>query len=104
MPDGDDDDDEENVISLNKIKASVNLDGESKEDSDEEAEKLSQNNVKSLVSNVQPCFQPGSTPCYLLSHYMVYYNNNNNKFILCLEISKVNVCMIIIIISLADVE
>lgn len=70
-----DDDDGENVISLNKIKASVNLEDDQKSHSDADFEKPSLD-TKTFVSNVksQSSFQPGSTPSHLLSYFMVRYN------------------------------
>lgn len=78
----DDDDDGENVISLNNIKASVNLEDDQKSHSDASSEKLPYN-TKALMPNVklQSPFQPGSTPSHLLSYFMVQYNN---VYILCM--------------------
>lgn len=71
------DDDGENVISLDKIKASASLQDNEKEDSDDDDghSDVSPNNVK-IVADLQLCFQPGSTPSHLLSYYMVWCNNN----------------------------
>jgi len=68
----DDDDDGENVISLNKIKASVNLEDDQKSHSDAGSEKPSCD-TKAFIPNVklQSSFQPGSTPSHLLSYFMV---------------------------------
>lgn len=70
-----DDDDDENVISLNKIKASVNLEDDQKSHSDAGSEKLPCD-TKAFIPNVklQSSFQPGSTPSHLLSYFMVQYN------------------------------
>ncbi|CAL1674927.1 unnamed protein product [Lasius platythorax] len=70
---GDDDDDGENVISLNKIKSSVNLEDDQKSHSDAGSEKLPYNS-KAFMSNVklQSPFQPGSTPSHLLSYFMMW--------------------------------
>jgi len=75
LPD-DDDDDGENVISLNKIKASVNLEDDQKSHSDADFEKPSFD-TKACVPNIklQSSFQPGSTPSHLLSYFMVQYDN-----------------------------
>lgn len=75
LPD-DDDDDGENVISLNKIKASVNLEDDEKSHSDADFEKPSFD-MKACVPNIklQSPFQPGSTPSHLLSYFMVQYDN-----------------------------
>lgn len=72
-----DNDDGENVISLNKIKSSVNLEDDQKSRSDAGSEKLSYS-TKAFMPNVklQSPFQPGSTPSHLLSYFMVQYNNN----------------------------
>jgi len=72
----DDDDDGENVISLNKIKASVNLEDDQKSHSDADSEKPSCD-TKTFIPNIklQSSFQPGSTPSHLLSYFMVQYNN-----------------------------
>lgn len=71
-----DDDDDENVISLNKIKASVNLEDDEKSNFDVDSEKPSCD-TKTFIPNVklQSYFQPGSTPSHLLSYFMVRYNN-----------------------------
>ncbi|KAK2582311.1 hypothetical protein KPH14_004650 [Odynerus spinipes] len=69
--DYDDDDDGENVISLNKIKASV--DHEDDEKSDIISEKV-QDDIKTFVpeKRIQPPFQPGSSPIHLLSRFMMW--------------------------------
>lgn len=74
LPD-DDDDDAENVISLNKIKASINLEDDQKSNSDVGSEKAPCD-TKTFMSNIklQSSFQPGSTPSHLLSYFMVKYN------------------------------
>jgi len=66
----DDDDDGENVISLDKIKASVNLEDDQRSHSDAGSEKY---DTKVSIPNVklQSPFQPGSTPSHLLSYFMV---------------------------------
>lgn len=66
-----DDDDDENMISLNKIKASVDLEDDQKSHS-AVSEKLPYDS-KAFMSNVklQSPFQPGSTPSHLLSYFMV---------------------------------
>lgn len=76
LPDDDDDDDGENIISLNKIKASVNLEDDQKSHSDEDFEKPPID-TKAFIPNVklQSSFQPGSTPSHLLSYFMVQYIN-----------------------------
>ncbi|XP_012277279.1 WD repeat and HMG-box DNA-binding protein 1 isoform X2 [Orussus abietinus] len=68
----DDDDDGENVISLNKIKSSVE-DGDTRSDFDAATEDP-QKEIKSLAIdiNLQQPFQPGSSPVHLLSRYMVW--------------------------------
>ncbi|KAL0104850.1 hypothetical protein PUN28_016473 [Cardiocondyla obscurior] len=68
-----DDDDDENIISLNKIKASVNIDDDQKNHSDAESEKPAFDR-KALIPNVklQSSFQPGSTPSHLLSYFMMW--------------------------------
>ncbi|XP_070155887.1 WD repeat and HMG-box DNA-binding protein 1 isoform X2 [Polyergus mexicanus] len=70
---GNDDDDGENVISLNNIKASVNLEDDQKSHSDASSEKLPYN-TKALMPNIklQSPFQPGSTPSHLLSYFMMW--------------------------------
>ncbi|KAL6444509.1 hypothetical protein ACFW04_001974 [Cataglyphis niger] len=70
---GNDDDDGENVISLNNIKASVNLEDDQKSHSDASSEKLPYN-TKAFMPNVklQSPFQPGSTPSHLLSYFMMW--------------------------------
>lgn len=68
----DDEDDAENVISLNKIKSSVNLDPDQKSISDVFTERIHEDNRKlSPEINLQEPFQPSSTPVHLLSRYMV---------------------------------
>ncbi|KAG7206975.1 hypothetical protein KM043_000866 [Ampulex compressa] len=74
MPDDDDDDDDgENVISLRKIKASVDIDDDEKSISDMESEKI-RHTTKSPAPEIylQPPFQPGSSPAHLLSRFMVW--------------------------------
>lgn len=63
------------MISLNKIKASVNLEDDQKSHSDADSEKAPRD-TKAFMPNikVQSSFQPGSTPSHLLSHFMVEYN------------------------------
>lgn len=73
MEDDEADDDGENAISLDKIKASL-LDNE-KEDSDDGSSEAPPKDVK-MVADLQSCFQPGSTPSHLLSYYMVRCNNS----------------------------
>lgn len=72
LPD-DEDDDGENVISLNKIKASVNLEDDEISHLDADSEKPPCD-TKSFIPNVklQSPFQPGSTPSHLLSYFMVW--------------------------------
>ncbi|XP_012148705.2 WD repeat and HMG-box DNA-binding protein 1 [Megachile rotundata] len=67
------DDDGENVISLNKIKASADLEDDKSSVSDARSEK-SQHDVNVLPPEVhlQPPFQPGSSPVHLLSRFMVW--------------------------------
>ncbi|XP_014482710.1 PREDICTED: WD repeat and HMG-box DNA-binding protein 1 [Dinoponera quadriceps] len=65
------DDDGENVISLDKIKASAKLQDDEKEDSDDGSLDAPPSNAK-FMADLQPCFQPGSTPSHLLSYYMVW--------------------------------
>lgn len=64
--------DGENVISLDKIKASAGLQDDEKEDSDDGNSDAPSNNMK-IVADLQSCFQPGSTPSHLMSYYMVQY-------------------------------
>lgn len=67
-----DDDDGENVISLNKIKSSVTVEDDQKSQSDIASVKSYDTKAVPL-SNVklQSSFQPGSTPSHLLSYFMV---------------------------------
>lgn len=69
----DDDDDGENVISLNKIKASVEHEDDEKSDIILERMQDAVHNVKSFMPEIriQPHFQPGSSPIHLLSRFMV---------------------------------
>ena len=68
----DDDDDGENVISLNKIKSSINLDPDQKSIADVFIERAHEDNRKLLPEiNLQEPFQPSSTPLHLFSRYMV---------------------------------
>ncbi|KYM96439.1 WD repeat and HMG-box DNA-binding protein 1 [Cyphomyrmex costatus] len=69
----DNDDDDENVISLNKIKASINLKNDEKSNFDVDFEKPSCD-TKTFIPNVklQSSFQPGSTPSHLLSYFMMW--------------------------------
>lgn len=71
---GDDDDDGENVISLSKIKASVDNEDDRASRSDAASEK-SQHDVNVLPPEIhlQPPFQPGSSPLHLLSRFMVNF-------------------------------
>ncbi|XP_029056611.2 WD repeat and HMG-box DNA-binding protein 1 isoform X1 [Osmia bicornis bicornis] len=72
LGDDDDDDDGENVISLNKIKASVDNEDD-KSQSDAASEKSQHDvNVLSPEIHLQPPFQPGSSPLHLLSRFMVW--------------------------------
>ncbi|XP_014610650.1 PREDICTED: WD repeat and HMG-box DNA-binding protein 1-like [Polistes canadensis] len=68
----DDDDDGDNVISLNKIKASVGYENDEK--SDIILEKDTAHDVKNFMPEIriQPPFQPGSSPIHLLSRFMVW--------------------------------
>ncbi|XP_066591186.1 WD repeat and HMG-box DNA-binding protein 1 isoform X2 [Prorops nasuta] len=68
----DDDDDDDNVISLDKIKASVDIEDDLKSISS--ATSVKQSNVKNYVPevNLQPPFQPGSSPDHLLSRFMAW--------------------------------
>lgn len=67
------DDDEENVISLNKIKALVELDDDQKSHSDVLSEK-SKHDTNTFIPEIhlQSPFQPGSSPAHLLSRFMVW--------------------------------
>ncbi|XP_076761304.1 WD repeat and HMG-box DNA-binding protein 1 isoform X2 [Xylocopa sonorina] len=67
------DDDGENVISLNKIKALAELDDDQKSYSDAVSVK-SQQDTNAIVPEIhlQPPFQPGSSPTHLLSRFMVW--------------------------------
>lgn len=71
--DDDDDDDGENIISLNKIKASVEHRDDEKSDFTLEKMQDAMHNVKSFMPEIriQPPFQPGSSPIHLLSRFMV---------------------------------
>lgn len=93
LPDDDDDDDGENVISLNKIKASIDLEDDEKNHIDADSEKPTFD-MKSFVPNVklQSSFQPGSTPSHLLSYFMVQYNNKIYAYILMIFKDKFNLC------------
>lgn len=66
----DDDDDGENVISLNKIKASANI---GDENSSESIALRTYEPAKSPPLEIKPQqpFQPGSSPVHLLNRYMV---------------------------------
>lgn len=90
-----DNDDEENVISLNKIKASVNLEDDQKSRSDLGSEKLPYN-TKAFMPNVklQSSFQPGSTPSHLLSYFMVRYNNNAYIFMYTLIVTSIELNLV----------
>lgn len=68
------DDDEENVISLNKIKALVELDDDQKSHSDVLSEK-SKHDTNTFIPEIhlQSPFQPGSSPAHLLSRFMVKF-------------------------------
>ncbi|XP_076237790.1 WD repeat and HMG-box DNA-binding protein 1 [Calliopsis andreniformis] len=69
----DEEDDGENVISLNKIKASVDLEDDQQSHSDVESEKPEQEvNVLAPEIHLQPPFQPGSSPIHLLSRFMIW--------------------------------
>ncbi|XP_047354511.1 WD repeat and HMG-box DNA-binding protein 1 isoform X1 [Vespa velutina] len=71
--DDDDDDDGENVISLNKIKASVEREDDEKSDTLEKMQDAV-DNIKSFMPEIriQPPFQPGSSPIHLLSRFMMW--------------------------------
>ncbi|XP_043253112.1 WD repeat and HMG-box DNA-binding protein 1 [Colletes gigas] len=71
MPD-EDDDDGENVISLNKIKDSVHLEDDQQSYSDTESVKPQNANVFGPEIHLQPPFQPSSSPLHLLSRFMVW--------------------------------
>ncbi|XP_025153504.1 WD repeat and HMG-box DNA-binding protein 1 isoform X2 [Harpegnathos saltator] len=71
VEDVEEDDNEENAISLDKIKASANLQDNENEDSDDGSSDAPANNMK-IVADLQSCFQPSSTPSHLLSYYMVW--------------------------------
>ncbi|KZC07659.1 PREDICTED: WD repeat and HMG-box DNA-binding protein 1 [Dufourea novaeangliae] len=72
LPD-EEDDDGENVISLDKIKRSVDLEEDQKSCSEEETVKSQHDtNVFAPEINLQPPFQPGSSPVHLLSRFMVW--------------------------------
>ncbi|XP_014213923.1 WD repeat and HMG-box DNA-binding protein 1 [Copidosoma floridanum] len=67
-----DDEDDDNVISLSKIKASVALDEDQKTVSDVATEKKDDEKNYMPEINLQEPFQPGSSPSHLLSRYMVW--------------------------------
>ncbi|CAK9804293.1 WD repeat and HMG-box DNA-binding protein 1 [Anthophora quadrimaculata] len=70
---GEEDDDGENVISLNKIKASADLEDDENSNSDVVSEKLQPDtNILGPEIHLQPPFQPGSSPTHLLSRFMVW--------------------------------
>ncbi|XP_054000831.1 WD repeat and HMG-box DNA-binding protein 1 [Hylaeus anthracinus] len=71
VPD-DEDDDGDNVISINKIKASVDLEDDQKSHSDVESVKQRDANIFTPEVHLQPPFQPGSSPVHLLSRFMVW--------------------------------
>ncbi|XP_043479156.1 WD repeat and HMG-box DNA-binding protein 1 [Leptopilina heterotoma] len=80
----DDDEDDENVISLNKIKSSVNLDPDQKSVTDILTERVAEETKKLLpVINLQEPFQPSSTPEHLLSRYMVW---NDVGIVMCFTV------------------
>ncbi|XP_033334142.2 WD repeat and HMG-box DNA-binding protein 1 isoform X2 [Megalopta genalis] len=67
------DDDGENVISLDKIKASANLEDDQKSHSDVDSVKQQiEANIFTPEFNLQPPFQPSSSPAHLLSRFMVW--------------------------------
>jgi hypothetical protein len=70
---GDNDSDNDNEISLNKIKASV-LNDDQKSVSDISEKKDEEKQTLPQI-NLQEPFQPGSSPSHLLSRYMVKYEN-----------------------------
>ncbi|XP_060817522.1 WD repeat and HMG-box DNA-binding protein 1 [Bombus pascuorum] len=73
IPEDDDDDDGGNVISLNKIKASIEFEDDQKSHSDIVSEKSQRDaNVFIPEIHLQPPFQPGSSPVHLLSRFMVW--------------------------------
>lgn len=66
-------DDGENVISLNKIKASVVLEDDQNSNSDTESVKPQHDaNIFAPEIHLQLPFQPGSSPVHLLSRFMVW--------------------------------
>lgn len=69
-----DDDDGEHVISLNKIKKSVEADDDDqRSETDVTSEKSKHDrNVFAPEINLQPPFQPGSSPLHVLSRFMVW--------------------------------
>lgn len=71
IPEEDDDDDGETVISLNKIKASIEREDDQTSHSDVESEKLHDANTFVPEVHLQPPFQPSSSPLHLLSRFMV---------------------------------
>ena len=73
IPEEDDDDDGETVISLNKIKASIECEDDQKSHSDVESEKLHDVNTFVPEVHLQPPFQPSSSPLHLLSRFMVKF-------------------------------
>lgn len=72
MFDGEDDEDD-NAISLNKIKASIRDDDDDDNKSMSDVTSLKKFEVKHVLPeiNLQEPFQPGSTPSHLISRYMV---------------------------------
>ena len=69
----DEDQDGEDVISLNKIKASVDAEDDENSHSDARSEKSQHDaNVFAPEIHLQPPFQPGSSPVHLLSRFMVW--------------------------------
>ncbi|XP_031834526.2 WD repeat and HMG-box DNA-binding protein 1 isoform X1 [Nomia melanderi] len=71
LPD-EEDVDGENIISLNNIKASVGFEDDEKSHSDVESVKPQEATDFTPEINLQPPFQPGSSPAHLLSRFMVW--------------------------------
>ncbi|KAK0078713.1 hypothetical protein PV325_002159 [Microctonus aethiopoides] len=71
--DDDGDDDGDNIISLNKIKSSIDIDDDKKSIVSSISD-CTGGNIKNLLPeiNLQSSFQPGSTPIHLLSRFMVW--------------------------------
>ena len=68
----DNDEDDDNVISLNKIKDSVLQDDQMSTSDSVSVKKDDDKRILSEV-NLQEPFQPGSSPVHLLSRYMVIH-------------------------------